>query len=84
MTVQLESPFVWPEEPEDMSAWNVEEVKSRDEEREAAQEREGRTKDTLVNKERREKMREQAKALLEGKQKWKPVTRRSLGQMLTR
>jgi large subunit ribosomal protein L23 len=37
------------------------------------QEKMSPTGDTLVNEQRRVAMREQAKALLEGKAKWKPV-----------
>ncbi|KAI5362761.1 Putative ribosomal protein L25/L23 [Septoria linicola] len=72
MTVELARPFVWPEEPEDgYQEWNRKDVKNSDEEQEKFQESLGSVKDTIVDEERRERMREQAKALLEGKAKWK-------------
>lgn len=73
MTVELERPFVWPEPLEDMSKFNQEQVQKYNEETKGMQEKLAPTGDTLVNEERRVSMREQAKALLEGKAKWKPV-----------
>lgn len=84
MTVELERPFVWPEEPEDYSAWNKQEVEDSEKEQDEFGKKMQRDADTLVNDERRTAMREQARALLEGKQKWKPQTGRSLGRMLSR
>ncbi|KAK3638636.1 mitochondrial 54S ribosomal protein YmL41 [Elasticomyces elasticus] len=73
MTVELERPFVWPAEPEDFKPWNKEENKMADQEQSAMQERLGGTKDALtIPTERRVKMREQAKALLEGRERWRP------------
>ena len=81
MTVELERPFVWPEEPtdEDYEKFNKKQNIMYEKEQEKFQERMGPTKDTFVDKERSGKMREQAKALLEGKAKWKPVSERSFG-----
>lgn len=73
MTVELERPFVWPEEPEDFKAFNQEQVKEYEEDTKKMREKQQPTGDTVVNEARRESMREQAKALLEGKAKWKPV-----------
>lgn len=76
MTVELARPFVWPEEPEDLGEWNAESVKGASKEQRAMQEKSAPTSDTLTNDERRERMKEQAKALLEGKAKWKPPAQR--------
>jgi len=73
MTVELERPFVWPEPIEDYSAFNQDQVFSYQEETRKMQDKQAPTGDTIVNEERRISMREQAKALLEGKAKWKPV-----------
>ncbi|EMC91774.1 hypothetical protein BAUCODRAFT_152153 [Baudoinia panamericana UAMH 10762] len=73
MTVELERPFVWPAEPADYTDWNKEEVKMASEQQEEFNESQGRAKDALaVSNEHRSKMREQAKALLEGKVQWRP------------
>ncbi|TKA72702.1 hypothetical protein B0A55_06486 [Friedmanniomyces simplex] len=73
MTVELARPFVWPPEPEDYKPWNREENRLSREEQEEMQERAGMTADAMaVPEERRVKLREQARALLEGKQKWRP------------
>lgn len=72
MTVQLVRPFVWPEEPEDFKEWDKDNMKASEEEMEKFQEAQTSTKDTNINEDRRIRMREQAKLLLEGKAKWKP------------
>lgn len=84
MTVELERPFVWPAEPEDLGPWGKGDVDAQKADEEAEQERRGQVADTVVNKERRVRMREQARSLLEGKSRWKPKTGRSLGGMLTK
>ena len=77
MTVELERPFAWPEEPEDLSAWNRREVGLQQEEQEGFQERQGPTSDQMgVPEERSRSMREQARALLEGRVKWRPAGNR--------
>lgn len=79
MTVELVRPFVWPEEPEDgYKDWNRKELADSDEWQKEINEHHGTLKDTIVNKERRERMREQAKALLEGKAKWKAPEAKTL------
>jgi len=73
MTVELDRPFVWPEEPESYTPWNKEETKMANEDQMEYQRRQGGDRDALaVPDERRVKMREQARALLEGKQTWRP------------
>ena len=73
MHVELERPFVWPEEPEDYSPWNKDESKLATEEQREFQMELAPDKDRrAVSDVRREKLREQAKALLEGREKWKP------------
>lgn len=83
MTVELERPFVWPEEPteEDYEKFNKKQVNMYKKETEKFQERLSPTKDTVINTERRESMREQAKALLEGRAKWKAVADKGFGSM---
>ncbi|CAK1358018.1 54S ribosomal protein L41, mitochondrial [Cercospora beticola] len=73
MTVELARPFVWPEEPDDgYVEWGLKENNDVEKENTKWQELHmGQNRDQLVNEERRERMREQAKALLEGKAKWK-------------
>ena len=71
MTVELERPFVWPDPPEDFSEWNKEEVEMGEKENDARRASMQPNADTLVNKERRKTMREQAQALLDGKEKWR-------------
>ena len=73
MTVELERPFVWPEQLEDMSAFNQDQVQNYEAETKKMQEQRSPTGDTMVNEDRRVAMREQAKALLEGRAQWKPV-----------
>lgn len=75
ITVELARPFVWPKEPQDLSEWNADTNEQASKEQKGLQERSGSTKDTVVNEERRERMKEQAKALLEGKAKWIPPMR---------
>lgn len=72
MTVELERPFVWPAEPEDLSAWNKDEMEASRELNEKMSELMGPRKDTMINEDRRKSMREQARALLEGRVRWKP------------
>lgn len=73
MTVELERPFVWPAPLEDMAAFNQDQVQNYNQETKEMQEKQSPTGDTLINEDRRVAMREQAKALLEGKKQWKPV-----------
>jgi large subunit ribosomal protein L23 len=76
MTVELESPFVWPEEPDKaaLKDFNKDQVDAAKKEQEGLQETQGPLGKTVVNEERRTTMREQAKALLEGRAKWRPAT----------
>lgn len=73
MTVELERPFVWPEALEEYSAFNQDQQTGYDEMQKKTEKQNSGTGDTMINEERRTAMREQAKALLEGKAKWKPV-----------
>lgn len=67
-----------------MTPWDQGLVKAREKDTEDYGKTLSPTKDTVVNETRRMSMREQARALLEGKQKWKPATSKSLGQMVSR
>ncbi|KAM0717368.1 hypothetical protein Q7P37_007220 [Cladosporium fusiforme] len=73
MTVELEEPFQWPKAPEEFTDFNQDQNQAYNEQTKEMQAKSGSTGDTLVNEDRRIAMREQAKALLEGKAKWKPV-----------
>lgn len=73
MTVELERPFVWPEPVEDLSPWNQKEVQESEKEQQQMQKMASPTGDAEVHVERRERMREQAKALLEGRERWRPA-----------
>ena len=73
MTVELSRPFVWPAEPEDYKEWNKEEAQASEKDSEVFSESMGPIADTSIGKDRREAMRDQAKALLEGKARWKPA-----------
>ena len=82
MTVELERPFVWPAEPEDYSGWNKDQYEASRKMQEKMSEETGPRKDMLINEERRKSMRQQAKALLEGRAQWNPTV--SASSMLTR
>ena len=85
MTVELERPFVWPEVPEDLAEWNPVENKMASEEQQGMQERMGGASDAMaVTEERRRGMREQAKALLEGRERWRPGVSKGEGFMAGR
>ena len=78
MTVLMDKPFVWPEPPSDEvlgSAFNREQYraarKSEDQGAKRLQE-----VDTFVDRPDREALREQARRLLAGKDKWRPPTRK--------
>ena len=80
MTVELERPFAWPERPEDLKDWNAEQMKLGNEDQRALGARMGVQSDQHgVSDERRTSMREQAKALLEGREKWKPGVSKGVG-----
>lgn len=68
MTVQLEEPFVWPQAPGDFAPWS----KSQLDQQREDQKKEGEPE------ERNTSMREQARALLEGRVKWKPTEHRGM------
>lgn len=74
MTVELERPFVWPAEPENYDAWGKKQTEANTKDNEAIQERMASTGDTIgQSDDARKAMREQAKALLEGRERWKPA-----------
>lgn len=73
MTVELERPFVWPDEVDE--EYREKEGKGREMEEQKEQQRlMGPMADRLgVSEKRRVAMREQAKALLEGREQWRPA-----------
>ncbi|KAI5195167.1 hypothetical protein E4T42_08527 [Aureobasidium subglaciale] len=83
MTVELESPFVWPELPneEDLNEnWSTDTHKQAQKDNDKYAEQRGRLADTSVDRDERMSMREQAKALLERKEQWKPAQQLGFGQ----
>jgi len=77
MTVELDSPFVWPEEPTDLEPWGKEVHDSA-----ADYSEDINSEISLPNfqkrilppsSERRQNLAKQAKALLSGKEKWQPT-----------
>lgn len=71
MTVEMEMPFVWPAEPESYEDWNKETYEKAQKDNEEYQERMGRLADTMYSKKDRMSLKEQAKALLSGREKWR-------------
>ncbi|ESZ93849.1 hypothetical protein SBOR_5790 [Sclerotinia borealis F-4128] len=70
MMVEMERPFVWPEEPKDFSDWDQEKVKARQEyEEELQRSTYPDAKQKPTNE--RISIAEQARAILQGKEKWK-------------
>lgn len=80
MTVELEEPFAWPQPPQDFEDWSKVDFQLAEKEQADYGERLSPTKDTYVDKGRRERMREQAKALLEGREVWRPGNRPPVGR----
>ncbi|KAH9810481.1 Ribosomal protein L23 [Teratosphaeria destructans] len=84
MTVDLEEPFVWPELPESWADWNKTEVELATEEQKVYNDRVGPEADMKgVREDQRKSMREQAQALLEGRQRWTPAATRNGGVMMS-
>lgn len=75
MTVELESPFIWPEPPEDREPWQEEYSDAMEANNERDDKLRAETKDTVIDEAKQESMREQAKALLEGRKQWTPLMR---------
>lgn len=88
MTVEMGQGFVWPTGPrteEDFKSWNKKELKIAKEENAAMQERAGPGGDAVgVGEERRAAMKEQAKALLEGRERWRSGGKEGQGIMFGR
>lgn len=84
MTVELEKPFVWPRQPEDLSPWNKAERDEATELEKGMSKMSASLRDTEVNEERRKAMREQAKELLEGRARWKSLGNKRSGAILSR
>ncbi|GAB7352466.1 hypothetical protein MBLNU459_g2874t1 [Dothideomycetes sp. NU459] len=72
MTVEMETPFVWPAEPDDYTPWNKDTYEKARADNDAYSAARGRLHDTRVNADDRASLREQAQALIEGKEKWRP------------
>ncbi|KAK8216182.1 hypothetical protein IWZ01DRAFT_415324, partial [Phyllosticta capitalensis] len=69
MTVEMDRPFVWPEAPEDLSPWSHDLYHSAEKYREKQQDQQD---DVHAKPSDTKTLREQAEALLSGKQRWKP------------
>ncbi|KAF7870037.1 hypothetical protein EAF04_004821 [Stromatinia cepivora] len=72
MMVEMERPFVWPEEPKDFSAWDKEGLKKRQEHEEELQAEQYPDAKQKPSKERLS-IAEQARKILQGKEKWAPT-----------
>lgn len=76
MTVELESPFVWPSTPtkEQLNEqWSKDTHEQARKDNDRYAEMRGRLADAAVDRGERISMREQAKALLERREQWKPA-----------
>lgn len=82
MTVELEQPFQWPDEPEDKSPWEGEHYEAIEKEQKKYEERAGRLKDAYVDRDRNKSIAEQAKDLLEGRTQWAPSSSVTQGPLL--
>ncbi|PQE05254.1 mitochondrial ribosomal subunit L23 protein [Rutstroemia sp. NJR-2017a BVV2] len=71
MTVEMVKPFVWPEEPKDLSAWDQEQWKKRQEMEKGTRESYQPDARQRPNNERLS-IAQQAKALLQGEDEWEP------------
>ncbi|KAI5197910.1 hypothetical protein E4T39_07036 [Aureobasidium subglaciale] len=83
MTVELESPFVWPALPaqEELNEnWSTDTYKEAQKDNDRYAERRGRLADAWVDRDERKSMKEQAKALLERKEQWKPAEQLGFAQ----
>ncbi|QSZ34460.1 hypothetical protein DSL72_006054 [Monilinia vaccinii-corymbosi] len=72
MTVEMERPFVWPEEPKDFSDWDQEGTKKRQEYEQGLQASRYPDAKQKPTKERIS-IAQQARAILHGKKVWKPT-----------
>ncbi|KAI9751217.1 MAG: hypothetical protein M4579_006149 [Chaenotheca gracillima] len=70
MTVEMDSPFVWPPEPEDFTPWDQERYRRVEEEQKA--ERDAMMPDTPKKTPERDTIAKQAKRLLKQQEEWKP------------
>ncbi|KZF23119.1 hypothetical protein L228DRAFT_281871 [Xylona heveae TC161] len=71
MTVEMDKPFVWPEEPEDFSSWEKERYDAAAKSQEKEQEK-YRPDYAAKPTAERKSIAEQAQALLSGKEQWRP------------
>ena len=72
MFVELESPFVWPKEPENFEEWDKKTFEAAQEDQKASQEVLDPETKKKPSKER-DSIKEQAKALLAGEEEWAPT-----------
>ncbi|KAI9709566.1 MAG: hypothetical protein M1820_003326 [Bogoriella megaspora] len=71
ITVEMDKPFVWPDEPEDFTPWSKKTNDAAQEAQKQAQESHT-AKAQMQPAEDRDTVAEQARRLLEGKEKWRP------------
>lgn len=79
MFVELESPFVWPKEPENYEEWDKKTFEAAKEDQEASQ----AVLDPATKKKpttERDSIKEQAKAFLAGEEEWKPTKWENVGE----
>lgn len=82
MTVELESPFVWPEIPEDLSPWQQEMHLAQQKVEKAEEAMNGSMKDAAVDKANRRAMKEQYEAIMKGTKQWEAPQKKNQGPVL--
>jgi len=73
MTVEMTEPFVWPEEPDDLSPWEKETYYQAQKEQTKFQDSLAPDAARKAPEAKRKLLAEQAKLMLEGKETWKPT-----------
>ncbi|KAH8808716.1 hypothetical protein F5884DRAFT_793121 [Xylogone sp. PMI_703] len=74
MTVEMEQPFAWPEEPKDFSPWDKKTFDAAQKDRKALEDTFRPDHRQQPTKERAS-IAEQAQAFLQGKEKWRPTSK---------
>ncbi|KAL2829939.1 ribosomal protein L23-domain-containing protein [Aspergillus cavernicola] len=73
MTVEMRQPFVWPEQPENMEAWEKDQFWKAAKYQQQSQKARQPESAMEANKEEREALDEEAKKLLGGEKPWRPT-----------
>ncbi|KAF2460872.1 hypothetical protein BDY21DRAFT_333670 [Lineolata rhizophorae] len=73
MFIDMDRPFVWPDEPTDFEPWDKEQFELTNEYQQKTAGRRNSEQEPRGSDEERKTLAEQARDLLEGRQKWKPT-----------